>query len=146
MTASKVKHIRDSDPAVEFRAPTAAAITATGATGELSLNKLTAAYWQNGELPWSTIAVQVVVTELDRTTGDETYTLNVQADVTGFATPVVVASATVSEVGAYVLAFDADTVAKLEPTGTHLRINAVLAGTTPILKYHAWLVHLPEAS
>jgi len=142
---SKVKHIRDEDPAVELRAPGLAAATASGNGAALDLGKLTEAYWDNGELPWSTIAAQVVVSDADFADTDETYELTLAISNDGFVTSENVSRALVSKIGGYVMAFDADTATDINEA-TEVRLSHTLGGTSPSITFHAWLVHLPQAS
>jgi hypothetical protein len=142
---SKVKHIRDADPSKQLVAPGGAAIVASGQSAAKSLDKLNLAYWDNGELPWATIGAQIAVQTADRTTGDETYafSLEVSADA-AFTVPVEVAKITVTSIGGYILAVDADTARSVLPAAAFIRLRYVLAGTTPSATFHAWLVHIPQ--
>lgn len=149
---SRVKHIRDADASVEIRGPAATALTASAVTTGVPLNRLDAAYWDNNEVPWSTLAVQIVVTAVDTTDGDETYAINLVADsvATLDSTPTVLATLNAVEdlgAGAYILAADADTVAKVA-ADDFIGLQVVIddgAANTASIDFYAWLVHLPQA-
>lgn len=145
-TNFRVKHIRDEDPKVQLRAPTDAAITASAATAALSLDALVDAYWDNGALAHAGIGVQVVVTDADFADADETYTISVEvANDEVFTSPQVVAQLSISAAqDARLVLLDADELQQAYGA-THIRLNAALAGTTPSLTYHAWMLHVPEA-
>lgn len=136
---SKVKFLVDKEASVTLRAATAAAITATTAEAGLSLGN-GSAYWNSGVTPFQTLAVNILVKSIDRTTGDETYTFTVEVSATSGGTYTVVGTlAGVTAVGVYTILLDVDTVKKLLPTAAFVRINATLGGTTPILDYDAYL-------
>lgn len=136
-----VPFLIDSDPANLLRDDTAAAITATTAETGISLNRLTQAWWDNNEVPAGNIEVGVHVSEMDRTTGDETVTFTLEVGPSGFGSAVAVAtSGPVTSTGSFKMEFDAKRIEQLGTTYTHLRIKATVAGTTPSVKYGAWLV------
>lgn len=131
----------DSDPANTLRSDSAAAITATASETGISLDRLVDAWWDNKEVPAGEIEVGVVVTEMDRTTGDEAAVFTLEVGDASFTSPVAVAtSGAVTALGSFKLAFDARRVEQLGASFTHLRIKATLSGTTPSVKYGAWLV------
>lgn len=136
---SKVKFQVDKEASVTLRATAAAAITATTAETGKTLNN-GEAFWNTGITPYQTLAVNLLVKSIDRTTGDETYTLSVEVSNLVGGTYTEVARITgLTAVGAYTLLLDVDTVKKLVPTAAFIRINATLGGTTPILDYDAYL-------
>lgn len=81
------------------------------------------------------------VSALDRTTGDETYVLSIEADTSsGFASPVAVATLpAITTVGRYEIPLSGSLIEQHEPGATHIRIKATLGGTTPSVTYGAWL-------
>lgn len=136
---SKFKYMLDAAPAITFRAPDAAAITADGAAGTVTLDKLDG-YWNTeGELADTTFAVVVNVSALDTTTGDETYVLNLEAGPVGFATSLVVGRLTITEPGQYVILVDIDTVVKQKADTAALRLSADVGGTTPSITFGAFI-------
>lgn len=141
------RRIPDFDPSVLLRDPAAANITATTAGTALTLNRLTQAYWDNSELPLGSFGVAFHVHTIDRTTGDETYTFEVQvASDSAFTTPVTVATLPgVVSRGYFELHLDGETLQDYT-TGAWIRVRAVLGGTTPILGYGAWLFHADRNS
>ena len=136
---SKVKFTVDKDASVTLRASSAAQITATTAETGISLNPGTA-YWSLGNIPLQTVAVNFLVKTIDRTTGDEAYTLTVEVATTvGGSYTVVGTLAALTTAGVYTLLLDLDRVLKQVPGAAFIRVNATLAGTTPILDYDAYL-------
>jgi hypothetical protein len=142
---SKVKFQVDKDASVTLRSATAAQITATTSETGITLNN-GAAYWNLGITPLQTLAVNILVKTIDRTTGDETYTFTVEvSNLVGGSYTVVGTLAGVTAVGAYTLNFDVDTIKKIASTAAFVRITATLAGTTPILDYDAYLAPIVGA-
>jgi hypothetical protein len=136
---SKVKFTVDKDPSVTLRASSAAQITATASETGISLNPGTA-YWNIGNIPLQPFAVNVLVKTIDRTTGDETYTITVEVATTlGGSYTVVGTLAALTTAGVYTLILDMDRVLKQVPSAAFIRITATLGGTTPILDYDAYL-------
>lgn len=136
---SKVKHIYDAASEANFRSRTAAAVTATGQSAGIDLNALNLAYWDNGEIPARELDVAIVVTAVDFTSADETYTISVEvATDSAFTSPVQVAATSVLGIGAYTLCVDMDSVRTL---GAHkyMRVKHTVGGTTPSITYTAWL-------
>lgn len=136
---SNFKYMLDAAPAITFRNAAAGALTADGSTAAIVLDTLDG-YWNtNNELADSTFAVVINVNAADTTTGDEAYVLNLVAGPVGFATSTVVGTVTVTGTGQYVILVDADTVRKSAPTAAALRIDADVAGTTPVLDFVAFI-------
>jgi hypothetical protein len=136
---SKVKFLVDKAAAVTLRATSAAQITASTAETGITLNNGTAV-WNSGQTPYQVLAVNVLVKTIDRTTGDEAYTFTVEvSNLVGGSYTVVGTLAGVTAVGAYTILLDVDTIKKLVSNAAFIRINATLAGTTPILDYDAYL-------
>lgn len=135
---SNFKYMLDAAPAITFRDGAAAAITADANTAAITLDTVEG-YWNNGELADSTFAVAINVAELDETTGDETYVINLVAGPVGFATSVVVGTVTVTETGQYVILVDADTIRKSKADAAALRLAVDVTGTTPSIKFTAWV-------
>lgn len=136
---SKVKFQVDKEASVTLRAASAASITATTAETGKTLNN-GGAYWNSNVTPYQVLAVNILVKTIDRTTGDETYTINVEfSDVVG-GTYVEVARLTgITATGVYTILLDVDTAKKFSASAGFVRVNAVLGGTTPILDYDAYL-------
>ena len=142
---SKLKSAFDREAQVTLKAIGSANITATTAETGISLKTLTAAYWDNNEIPDMGFKIAVRVTVADNTTADETYVITAEVDTAvGFPSAVVVGTLTLvaaTGVGDYEILLDGDTISALEPIATHIRIKATLGGTTPILNYHAWMTN-----
>lgn len=147
VNASRVKYIMDTDSAVLLRNISDGAETSTATETAVSLNELDTAYWDNNEIPYGIVAVEVFITACDRTTGDETYVLTLQVDDTsGMSdTPVTVATLTLlnTYTGVYHLYFDSKNIPGVDTdssgTDKWLAIKATLGGTTPSITYGAWI-------
>lgn len=142
---SRVKHIRDEDPAVELRASDAANYTTASTQNNtgVSLGQLVDADWDNGDIPWQSLGAQVVVHTIDFADNDGTYTLQLEiGDDESFSNKQVVSQLKVDAVGAYVMLFDADSAKKVQDAA-YVRLNAVVTETTPVLGYYGWLINLP---
>lgn len=133
---SKFKQMYDAAPQTLFRDRNAAAITATTAAAgaAITLDKLQGFWTDGNELADQLLPVIVNVLQADRTTGDETYHLDVKTN-----NGVIVGSASFTAVGQYVILIDGSTLHLEDPTASTLQIDATLAGTTPILQFAAWL-------
>jgi hypothetical protein len=117
-----------------FRGRTDVDVLATADSAVVNLDKLTG-YWTDGnELADQLLPVIVNALKVDRTTGDETYKIEVVTN-----NGIVVGTAKITGVGQYVILVDADTLHLSDPTATSIKLTATLAGTTPILNYAAWL-------
>lgn len=136
---SNFKYMLDAAPAITFRAAAEAALTADGNTAAITLDKVLGYWNQNNVLADATFAVVVNVSTLDKTTGDETYTLNLEAGPVGFATSLVVGTLKVSSTGQHVILVDIDTVKKMKADAAALRIAVDVAGTTPIIDFVAFI-------
>lgn len=116
----------------------AAAITATETTSYFNLT-LATAEWANGEVSSKQEFVVVVHVEtLDDTTGDETYTFALKVANADASVSKNFSSTAVTEPGQYVLPItreQIDTVA----AGEKIAVVATLAGTTPSVKYFAYV-------
>lgn len=135
---SNFKYMLDAAPSITFRDGAAAALTADGNTNAITLDEL-AGHWTSGELADSTFAVVVNVAELDEITGDETYVLSLEAGPVGFATATKVGTLTVTETGQHVFLVDLDTVKKSKADAAALRIAVDVSGTTPSIKFTAFI-------
>jgi len=121
--------------------------TSTATETAVPLNMLDAAYWQSGnkEVPHGKFEIGVHVTALDKTTGDETYTLALLVDDVAAMndTPAVVHQFAVTATGFYKFLLDSKTITDLmaDKSGTDmwLAIRATLDGTTPSITYGAWI-------
>lgn len=135
---SKFKYMLDAAPAITFRDGDAAAVTATGNSAAIALDQLDG-YWNSGELADSTFAIVVNVLALDEVTGNETYTLELEAGPVGFGSSIKTDKLTISETGQYVMLVDIDTIVKMKADTAALRLAATLAGTTPSITYTAFI-------
>lgn len=136
---SNFKYMLDAAPAITFRDAAAAPITADGTTAAITLDKV-GGYWNNAnELADSTFAVVINVSALDKTTGDETYVINLEAGPVGFATSVVVGTVTVTKTGQHVILVDVDTIRKSKADAAALRLAVDVTGTTPSIDFVAFI-------
>lgn len=138
MARSEVNYIYDA--ASSFRAPGLAALTASAVVGVLPLDKLVNVRpsSQRNTLGAQGYTIAIVVEFLDFVAADETYSFSVQ---TGGATPaVVVATLAVTTVGQYVIKLDSATIEKLDIVHENIELNLVAAGTTPSIRFAAWMI------
>ena len=145
VNAGRVRALYDADASVVLRSSTSN-ITATATDTAVSLNELDTAYWHDGNaIPYGDIEIAVNVASVDRTTGDETYVIEVIVDDTSDMsdTPSVVATLSVRAAGFYTLCVDSKNIPLLDPDTTGadkwMAIRATLSGNTPILNYQAWM-------
>lgn len=82
------------------------------------------------------------VASIDTEDEDETYSLTVDVDsVAGFTdSPVELASLTITSAGTYTIPLSGDFVAAKDPNAAAIRVGCTLAGTSPSIKYGAWIV------
>jgi hypothetical protein len=131
---SRFRQMFDAAAGTLFRGRTDVDVLATADSAVVTLDKLTG-YWTDGnELADQLLPVIVNALKVDRTTGDETYKIEVVTN-----NGIVVGTAKITGVGQYVILVDADTLHLSDPTATSIKLTATLAGTTPILNYAAWL-------
>jgi hypothetical protein len=131
---SRFRQMFDAAADTLFRGRAAADVVATADSAVVNIDKLTG-YWTDGnELADQLFPVIVNALKVDRTTGDETYKIDVVTN-----NGVVVGTAKITGVGQYVILVDADTLHLSDPTATSIKLTATLGGTTPILNYAAWL-------
>lgn len=81
------------------------------------------------------------VTAMDKTTGDETYTLTVETDsVAAFSdSPVEVGRVVVTGTGVWEVPLSGMAVEQRDADAAAIRVKATLAGTTPSITYGAYL-------
>lgn len=134
MARSEVNYIYDAANA--FRAPALAALTADATVGTLPLDKMVNVRpgSQRNKLGAEGYDIVIVVEALDRTTGDETYTFTAVVDA------VVVGTVLVATTGQYVLCLDAASIEKVAATHAAIALVLDVAGTTPSVKFSAWMV------
>jgi hypothetical protein len=134
MSNSEVTYIYDA--ANKFRAPALAALTADATVGTLPLDKLVDVRpsSQRNKLGAQSYDVVIVVETIDKTTGDEVYTFNAKIGTT------LVGSLVVSSTGQHVLKLDAATIEKQSAARDALILDLDVGGTTPSIKFSAWLV------
>jgi hypothetical protein len=151
VNASRVSTQFDTADAVTLRDLTDGAETATATEAAISLSELDEAYWHANEIPHGVMEIGIIVTALDRGTGDETYVLSLQVDDTAnhADTPITVHSITVGAVGFYRLFLDSKSIPTLDSdssgTDKWLAIKVTLAGTTPSITYGAWIARARRA-
>lgn len=117
----------------------AAAVTATGNTAAKSLDRPVVRGAGPG-IAHLDIAVVFEIFALDLTTGDETYRLDVEVDTDpAFPSPVVVATKAPKGVNKLAVILDAATLEIEEPGAAYIRVKHTLAGTTPSIRYAAYL-------
>lgn len=145
ITSSRVNEIIDLDDAVTLRDATDGAETATATETAVSLQELDSAYWHNGEIPHGVFKVVFHVTAVDRTTGDETYTLSLVVDDTADMsdTPATVAALAITAAGVYTMFVDSKNIPQVNADSSGadkwIAAKATLAGTTPSITYGAWI-------
>jgi hypothetical protein len=131
----------DADPSVQLRSDLAAAITATTAEAGLSLRRENTAEWHNNAAAVGTLTVVAQVVSMDRTTGDETVVLSLEAVTAAEGSPIEIAKTpAIAGKGRYALRVDQSILDALPATHTKVRVKATLAGTTPSVVYGAWIV------
>lgn len=135
---SRFKYMFDAAPSVALVAKDGVAKTASFNGAPLTLDTLQG-YWTDGELADQTFAVVVNVTALDRTTGDETYTLELEFGPAGFAGAEKTHKLVVTATGQYVFLVDLDTVKAVQADVAQVRLVGTLAGTTPSVTLHAFI-------
>lgn len=138
---SKYKYMYDAAPASELLAKDHAAKTATFNAPALTLDKVLG-YWNkanNGVLADTTFAVVVNVEAVDRTTGDETYAIELEFGPAGFGSSVKPYKLNVSAAGQYVILVDIDTVKAMKADTAAMRLAFTLGGTTPSITAHAFV-------
>lgn len=126
------------DAELALRVEGLANITADAASDALSLDRLSA-YWNAGEIATpQQFVIFGAASVLDATTGDETYEFEVQVDSDEtFASPVVIKTVAVSRLGLFVIPIVREELEAV-PDAAFLRLNANVAGTTPIFNYYAY--------
>jgi len=137
---SKFKYMYDAAPASALIVKDHVAKTASFNGPAITLDKV-GGYW-NAEDPIladSTVAIAINVEAADKTTGDETYTIELEAGPVGFATSIKTGKVTVPGPGQYVILVDFDTLKAQKPDVAAIRLAATLAGTTPSITAHAWI-------
>jgi hypothetical protein len=131
---SRFRQMFDAAADTLFRGRTAADVVATADSAVVNIDKLTGFWTDGNELADQLFPVIVNALKVDRTTGDETYKIDVVTN-----NGVVVGTAKITGVGQYVILVDADTLHLSDPTAASIKLTATLGGTTPILNYAAWL-------
>ncbi len=141
------RYIYDAAPATLLRARTAAAVTSTGDSSVVVLDTLKGFWNTAGELADETFAIVINVTDLDATTGDETYSLAAKATNAAGVVNNAAALGTlaINAVGQYVILVDAATVKKVASNFGGVKLTATLAGTTPSITYHSWISQIVKA-
>jgi hypothetical protein len=135
---SKFRYMYDAAPASALIAKDGAAHVATFNGTAIALDELDG-YWNTNELADEVFAIAVNVTAIDHTTGDETYTVELEFGPAGFATSVKTSKLTIGAVGQYAILVDAATLRAMKADGNTIRLVGTLAGTTPSITLHAWI-------
>lgn len=147
VNASRVTSILDAEASVTLRNASDGAETATATETAISLSELDDAYWHGGEIPHGIFEINVHVSAIDNTTGDETYVLDfIVDDVSAMNdTPRVVASINLAskQVGFYKVLVDSKSIPLFDTdtSGTDKwgAMRATLGGTSPSITYGAWI-------
>ena len=149
--ASKVRREFDASADVTLRNVADGAETASAVETAIPLNRLSAAYWDNGEQPNGIIMVNFFLTAYDNTTGDEECTVIIEVDTASAPTAAVTVAQVViptggaavqTALGFYEIAISSQLIERLLPTATHLRLSTTIAGTSPSFTYGAWATYL----
>lgn len=139
MGTSEVNYLYDAQTVL--RAPGSAAMTATGTVGTFALDKMVNAgksIYRNN-LGAQQYKIVIAVSAIDKTTGDETYTLTASTGAVGNST-VQVGELVVSSTGQYVLVLDARSIEQADANHAELKLTLTVAGTTPSITFAAWVV------
>lgn len=140
--------ILDGHPSVTLRAADAAAITASAAEAPIEFDAVKSgaqggAYWEDNHPGFLGMSTVVKVESADFADGNETYTVTLEvATDQAFTTPVVIGTVPITSIGKHVILVYGPTVDKIAPDAQYIRVNAALGGTTPSLKYSAWITSL----
>lgn len=139
---TKYRYMLDNAPASTLLAKGAPA-TASFNGVPLVLDKV-GGWWNDPHyLADTVVAIAINVETIDATTGDETYKLELEFGDDTFTKTVKTHSVTVTGPGQYVVLVDAETVMAMLPTVNAVRLNGVLAGTTPSIVAYAWIAGRP---
>jgi hypothetical protein len=139
--ASKYRYIYDAAPQAALAPNDGVAITATGNLATHVLDKVQG-WWNNPQFPADNVfAVAINVEAADFTTGDETYTVELEFGDAGYAHSVKPHKATIKGVGQYVFNVDIPTI--VQSLGAYalneFRVVLTLAGTTPSITLKAFM-------
>jgi hypothetical protein len=139
MSLSEVTFLYDAQN--KFRAPGQPALTASGVIGTLPLDKLVAQRpnSQRNRLGAEGYNIIVVVNSIDKTGGDEVYTLQAKVGAVG-AENTIVGALNISSTGQYVLELDSKTIMHQDADHASIKLELVAAGTTPIISFCSWLM------
>jgi hypothetical protein len=136
------------DSTLVLRASGLAGVTATTATGSIALDILTS-YWASGDdAEPAQFVIETQVESISGTTPTITYHVQVAAaSDSAFGSPVeVMVSEAISAVGYTTLALTEEmlnaAIVQLGSIAGFLRVNAVVAGTTPVVAFNAYLAPL----
>lgn len=135
---SPFKYMYDAAPEAAVVAKDHVAKTATFNGAAFTLDTLHG-HWTSGELADTTFPVVVNVEALDKTTGDETYTLELEFGPAGFGSSIKPQKLVVAAPGQYVFLVDIDTLKAVKNDIAAFRLVGTLAGTTPSITLHAFI-------
>ena len=138
MSRSEVNKIYDA--ATALRVPGSAAVTTSAVIGTFALDKMVNVRpsSQRNKLGAEEYEIVVVVSAVDRTTGDEVYTFTAKTGPSGSPT-VVVGTMAVNKTGQHILCLDAHTIERMDPAHAVLELSLAVAGTTPVISFCAWI-------
>lgn len=141
--ASKSRWGVDGDMTLRAYSASEVATEAVTVNDGVDLNQLSAAYWQDDEVPFGDIALAIQVTNADFTTGDETYTFTAYVDDLADMsdTPVAVGAINVlgASTGIFHLPIDGRVIEGLDTDvssgSKFLSFALTSAGTTPLIAF-----------
>jgi hypothetical protein len=100
-------------------------------------------YWNSESADLQTLSVELDIASMDFSSGDETYTFNLEVATTpAFNAPVVVASQPAFNAGRHIVSVERPSIQDAlgsNATDGYLRLKAVLGGTTPSVTYSAFV-------
>lgn len=132
------------DAALALQAYNSAAVTADAASNSIALQRNVHHSLPAG-ISYGQFAVVLDVQALDKTTGDETYVVNVEVgtDAT-FGTKATAHSFTVTGLGCVHAILDTQTIEKLLPNAKFIRTAVDVGGTTPSITYASYVSPDPQ--
>jgi hypothetical protein len=145
INSSRVRAMVDAAPEATLKAVGSAAVVATTQEPAITLNRLSAAYWNSRDPSTGIFAVAVNVAAADFTSGDEVYTLQLIVDDVQSLThlPVNAVTAVLKSAGFYVFEIDGKTLDNLGLSAVnpnaYIGAKMTCAGTTPSITYAAWI-------
>lgn len=140
VNSSRVSTLPDAEQSVVLRDVNSGAETSTYTETPVKLSEVSG-YWQDKALPSGQLRVTVDVTALDRSNGDESYTISLRVDDTSDHSnaPITIASISPVATGSYVLGVNLDSLNIALPTASALwlAVRLQVSGTTPSIQFGA---------